>query len=334
MVTIKDIARETGLSSATVARALSDSGPAQADTRRRVRETAERLGYVASSAARAMRNQSSNMIGLIVPDIVNRFYSEMAKAIGAACQERELHFLLATSDDDPALELRQMRAMVSARVAALALVPGPGSGPGLAALAARQPFAQLVRRSSVLSADWFGFEEQDAIYRATVHLLDLGHRDIALVCGGSDLSTGAGRRAGYARALRVRGLVPDPRMVRAGPPTLAHGRAALHDLPGAATAVIAAGTLLTEAAVQVIDAQGRNVPSDLSLIGFGVESWHRWWRGGLTRVVPPVDLLTRSCAESLLARISAAKPAPGEPPRTVTHDARLIIGRTTAPPRS
>ena len=81
VVTIKDIARETGLSPATVARALGEGGPARPETRKKVRDAAARLGYVANSAARSMRNQSSNMVGLIVPDIVNRFYSEMAQAI-------------------------------------------------------------------------------------------------------------------------------------------------------------------------------------------------------------------------------------------------------------
>jgi DNA-binding LacI/PurR family transcriptional regulator len=147
MVTIKDIAEETGLSPATVARALGDNGPARPETRAKVREAADRLGYVASSAARSMRRQSSNMVGLVVPDIANRFYSEMARIMAAACDARGLHFLLAVTDDDPNRELQQMRAMVAARVAAVALVPGPDTRPELMALASRQPFTQLVRRS-------------------------------------------------------------------------------------------------------------------------------------------------------------------------------------------
>lgn len=334
MVTIKDIARETGLSTATVARALGNTGPAGPETRRKVREAAERLGYVASSAARAMRNQSSNMVGLIVPDIVNRFYSQMAKAIGAACEVRELHFLLATTDDDPEIEVRQMRAMVSARAAAVALVPCPGTHREVAELAARQPFAQLVRRSEALKSDWFGFAEDAAIHEATAHLLDLGHRDIALICGGPDFSTGTGRHEGYRRALAERGMACRPGRVRTGPPTLAHGRAGMVDLPPSVTAVITAGTLLTEGAVEVIEGGGHAVPDGLSFVGFGTEPWYRWWRGGMTHILPPVDLLATSCADHLLSRVPPSPAPQDEAGRSVAHDAKVVIGRTTAAPKA
>lgn len=330
MVTIKDIARETGLSTATVARALGDTGPARPETRRIVREAAQRLGYVASSAARAMRNQSSNMVGLIVPTIVNRFYSEMARAIGAACTARELHFLLATTDDDPVTEVRQMRAMVAARAAAVALVPGPDTHPDLAELAARQPFAQLVRRSDALGSDWFGFAEDAALHAATAHLLDLGHQRIAIICGGPAYSTGVARLEGVRWAMAERGLPSDGVVVRPGAPTLEHGRDAMRDLPGDVTAVIAAGTSLTEGAVEVIEATGRAVPQELSFIGFGTEPWLRWWRGGMTRIHPPVDLLARSCADHLLSQVPGSTQPDRPTPQIVRHPAEFVVGRTTA----
>jgi LacI family transcriptional regulator len=331
VVTIKDIARATGLSPATVARALADDGQTRPQTREKVQEAASRLGYVASSAARSMRNQSSNMVGLIVPEIVNRFYSEMAQAISAACDERGLHFLLAITDDDPDRELRQMRTMVAARAAGVALVPGPHSDPGMNAFVARQPFVQLVRESDRLSSDWFGFDEEGGIFAATSHLLDLGHRDILLVCSGDQISTGIARQRGYRDAFLERGLGIDPSLIRAGEPTIEHGHAAVADLPANVTAIIAAGTLLTEGVVDVLTSSARSVPDDVSVIGFGVENWHNWWCGGLTRVVPPVELLAESSARHLLSQIGGAGRGDNGAFKHIRHATSLKIGQTTRP---
>lgn len=330
MITIKDIARETGLSPATVARALGGAGPVRPETRRIVREAAARLGYVASSAARSMRNQSSNMVGLIMPDVVNRFYSEMAQAIAAACDERGLHFLLALTNDDPERELRQMRTMVAARAAAVALVPGPQSHPDMKALIRLQPFTQLVRRSDRLSSDWFGFEETGGIEAATLHLIDQGHRNILLVCSGDRYSTGSARQRGYLAAFAQRELRADPNLIRAGAPTLEHAHKAMVEVPQQVTAIIAAGTLLTEGVVDVVTERGLSVPDDLSIVGFGIENWHRWWSGGMTRIVPPVEILAESCAQHLLTRIGDPDIADPGPLRTVEHATRLEIGVTTA----
>jgi len=333
MVTIKDIAKVTGLSPATVARALGDNRPARPETRAKVREAAERLGYVASSAARAMRRQSSNMVGLVVPDIVNRFYSEMASTMAAACDLRGLHFLLAVTNDDPSRELQQMRAMVAARVAAVALVPGPETKPELAALTSRQPFTQLVRRSHRLSSDWFGFEEPDGLRMATAHLLDLGHRHILLVCSADRYSTGGARQQGYRAAFAHRRLAVDEDLIRAGTPTIGSGRAAIADIPPRVTAMIAAGTMLTEGAVDGLSRTGRRAPEDLSFIGFGVERWHSWWQGGMTRVVPPVDALAAASIAHLLAQIGKfndrGSAEPGREPVERFYRSRLHIGKTT-----
>jgi DNA-binding LacI/PurR family transcriptional regulator len=329
MVTIKDIAEATGLSPATVARALGDTGSGRPETRVKVREAAERLGYIASSAARSMRRQSSNMVGLVVPDIVNRFYSEMASTMAAACDTRGLHLLLAVTNDDPERELQQMRAMVAARAAAVALVPGPDTKPEMDALIVRQPFVQLVRRSRSLASDWFGFEDEDGLKDATAHLLELGHRHILLVCSGRRYSTGYARQHGYRDAFAEQGLPVDDALIRAGAPTIEFGQAAVTDIPATVTAVIAAGTMLTEGAVDALSRSGRSIPRDLSFVGFGIEKWHTWWQGGMTRVVPPVDALASNSVEHLLGRIGIPESGHHNKPVHMFHKSAFCIGKTT-----
>ncbi len=334
MVTIKDIARDTGLSPATVARVLNDDARTRPETRARVRESADRLGYVANNAAQMMRGRSARLIGLIVPDILNNFYATMAKAMTEVCEDADHQLVLAVTEDDPEREERQMRAMVAARAAAVALVPSRAPTAATLELAKRQPFAQLVRHAPRLGPDWFGFGEADAIEAATAHLIALGHRRILLVCGGDRYSTGRARLEGYRRALAAAGAPLDPALVRAGRPNAEHGRAAILDGAEAAGAVIAAGVDLTLGVVEAIEERGLRVPDDMSVVGFGDAPWQRWWRSGMTRVTLPVRDIVLGCGTHLarMARKRAADDRSGD--MRVAYAAGLVIGATSAPPRA
>ena len=111
MVTIKDIARSLGVSPSTVTRALAGHGRISAETIRRVRECAEAMGYVADSSARAMQSGTSALIGLLMPDIQNNFYSTMARAAAGLCRRRGFQMVLSVTEDDPRLEEEQIRAL-------------------------------------------------------------------------------------------------------------------------------------------------------------------------------------------------------------------------------
>ena len=129
------------------------------------------------------------------------------------------------------------------------------------------------------------------------------HQKILLVCSEDKFSTGGARQRGYRLALAKRGLPVDATLIRAGEPTAEHGRKAVTDLPSNVTAIVVAGTMLTEGAVEVIANRALSVPHDLSFVGFGIENWHKWWCGGMTRIVPPVELLAATSVQHLLSQI-------------------------------
>lgn len=334
MITIKDIARDLGLSPATVARALSGAAHTRPETRARVLAAASRLGYIANDAARMMRGQTQRVVGLIVPDIVNSFYATMAEAMAELCEEADHRLVLAVTKDDPVREAAQIRALVAARAAAVALVPTRAPAAATAALARRQPFAQLIRRAERLDGDWFGIDEAGALQAATAHLVGLGHRRILLVCGHATYSTGGGRLAGYRRALAEAGLPFDPALVREGRPDIGHGRTALAHRPAGVTAAIAAGVHLTAGMIEAIEAEGLAVPRDLSVVGFGDAPWQRWWRGGMTRMALPIREIVLNCGAHLVRRVRAQGPAEAGRPAAiaVAHSATLLAGATTGPP--
>jgi LacI family transcriptional regulator len=121
-----------------------------------------------------------------------------------------------------------------------------------------------------LPTDWFGFDEEEGLRQATEHLLDLGHRHILLACSADRYSTGGARQKGFREAYARRGVAVDADLIRTGAPTVHSGRAAVADIPSHVTAIIAAGTMLTEGAADALSRSGRHIPGDISFVGFGL----------------------------------------------------------------
>jgi DNA-binding LacI/PurR family transcriptional regulator len=188
-VTLKDIARELDLSTSTVARALADHQHISEQTKVRVRDSAAALGYIAHSAARAMRNGQSTLIGLIIPDVQNEFYGTLAKALAQCFDAAGFQLLLAITEDEPESERRQVRGLSEARAAGIVFVPCPQPRKETLALLERGPWVQLIRKVEGVDAPWFGIDEEAALFQATTHLIKLGHRRIAYVGGTTDLSS-------------------------------------------------------------------------------------------------------------------------------------------------
>src|SRR5260370_10058854 len=114
-VTIRDVARALSISHTTVSRALADSPKISEETKQRVRQVANQLGYVPSASARTMRGRPSTLIGLGIPDVQNDFYASVAKVVANALAARSMHLMLAITDDDPMRELLELRFMQEMR---------------------------------------------------------------------------------------------------------------------------------------------------------------------------------------------------------------------------
>jgi LacI family transcriptional regulator, galactose operon repressor len=300
MVTIKDIARALGVSPSTVTRALAGNPRISAATIRRVRERAEAMGYVADSSARAMQSGTSSLVGLLMPDIQNNFYSTMARAAAQHCLSQGLQLVLCVTEDDPKLEEEQIRALVGARCAGALIVPTARMSSASQGLLSNMANVQLVRRSGSLQSSGFGFDDRKALSTACGYLLDLGHRRIGLLVGDAELDTAQARRAGYLDAYDARGLDSNPNLIKPGPPRTRHGREATVQLlqgSDTPTAIIAAGSALTEGMLDAVADQHDDRLTDLSLLGFGDNPAFRWWRGGgLTTVSLPLeDIVSAAC---------------------------------------
>ena len=307
--TIKDIAAQLGMAHSTVSRALNDHPHIRQETKLLVRRAAAELGYVTNSGARLMRLGKSSMIGLIVPDVENPFYSAAAKVMAESCAADGFQLMLAVSEDDPLQEQRQVQALREARAAGVAVALTASPRPQTIALLRQVPTVQLVRRDAALVADAVGIDDSAGTRIATQHLLELGHRRIAFVGVLQQLSTGAARLAGYRGALRDARIEAEPAFEKVGRPRPEFGRQALSELlalRNRPTGVVLGSPQFMLGALDAIGAAKLSIPADLSIVGYGDTDWYRLWRPAITTVGLPLNDIAATAASLLFRRIRKA----------------------------
>jgi Transcriptional regulators len=327
-VTIKEVAERAGVSRSTTSRALAGNGYVADAVRQRVRKAADELGYVVDATARSLKQRSSRVIGVVVSDLRNAFYADLAWGAGNAAREAGYTMMLVDDGGDAAGELEAAHAFVASRVAGVVLTPVADSA---AAFLGRQrvPVVEVDRVFG--DVDAVVIDNRHAARGTTEHLLSLGHRRIALVIDETDWTTGRDRRAGYADALDAAGVAVDPSLVlSAGWDADAAGAAArrLLDGPDRPTAVFAANNLLAEGVFRAASALGLRIPDDLSLVAFDDAPWMSMVHPGITAVTQDAAQLGAEAVALLLRRIAE----PGREPQVVTLPAGMSRRGSTARP--
>jgi LacI family transcriptional regulator len=325
-VTIRDVARAAGVSTATAARALGGYGHASPAARRKVTESARRLGYRPNAVARALVSRATTTVGLVVGDIENPFFAAAARGLSDAMDAEGYTVLYANADEDAERERRAVDALRARQVDGMVVVPAPGASPGHLAdlVAAGIPLVLLDRMVAGVDADSVLVRNTAGAADAVAHLTGLGHRRIGVVSDLPEITSSAERIAGYRRALRAAGIEPDPSLVSIGGPTQADGEAAarrLLDRSDRPTAVFTANNFMTVGALRAARALHLRVPDDLALVGFDDLDWTTLVEPPVTVVSQPVAELGRAAGERLLARLR------GEdgPARRIRLPARLIV---------
>ena len=213
MATVSDVAKEAGVSVSTAARVLSGSGYASDETRRLVLETAKELGYVPNQIARSLRTRRTKMLGLLVGDVENSFYSVIAKNVESVAKDAGYHVVLCNSDDDPEIEQEYLKLLEGIRVDALIVTPTSKNRRSLGRLAEKDiVIVQVDRRVEGLEADAILVDNESGAVSAVEHLIEAGHSEIGILTGELDVLTARQRLSGYQRALEG-ARPPDPRRV-------------------------------------------------------------------------------------------------------------------------
>ena len=330
--TIKEVAETAGVSRSTASRALTGNGYVAEPVRLRVRAAARELGYVVDATARSLKQQSSRLIGVMVFDLRNAFYADLASGAARECRARGYTMMLI--DDSAAVEdeLEAAEAFVALRVAG---VIGTPLSSGLAEFLHRQriPLVEVDRQFAEGATDAVVVDNRSAARVTTEHLLELGHRRIALFIDETEWTTGRDRHAGYSDALFASGIDLDAALVvPTGWDVDAAKAAAVALLSGEnrPTAIFAANNVLAEGAWRAADELGLSIPEDLSLVSFDDVPWMSMVTPGITAVSQDAEALGAAAVRTLLERFAE----PAAEPRTTTLAASLTHRGSTAPPRA
>lgn len=331
--TLKDIAAELNLSHPTVSRALAGHEAISAETKARVREAAERLGYVANSSARMLRRGRGDVVGLLLPDITNEFYAAVAGKLADDSSELGQQLLLSISADDADRELALVRALMEARPTGLIVTLTDSPRPETLAFLRGVRCVQFLRVHPEIEGPVVTVEDSGGARKAIEHLLELGHRRIGFVGPPATTSLGAARLRGLRQALEAAGASLDPALIRLGPSTAAFGFQAVEALmegADAPTAIYLSTAPLSLGGMRSLSARQVRLPEDLSVIVAGIAAWYDIWPGGLTCVTLPMTDL----AETASAFALRPSKAPREEAFPFVQLAFQLIERgSTAPPR-
>jgi LacI family transcriptional regulator len=329
--TLKDIAAELNLSHPTVSRALADHDSISAETKARIREVANRLGYVANSGARMLRRGRSDVIGLLVPDITNEFFAAVARRLADDSSERGQELLLSISADDPERELALVRALQEARPSELIVTLTTNPLPETVALLKASPCIQFMTVHPEIHGPAVTVGDYAGARKGMEHLLGLGHRRIGFVGPPAERGIGAVRLRGLDLALQAAGVELEPDLIKLGPSTAAFGFEAVEALmsaPEPPTAIYLSIAPISLGGIRSLSARGVRIPGDLSVVVSGSTGWYEVWPGGgLTSTTLPMVELAETI--SALAVEPHGTPGAGFPMKTL--DYALIERGSTAP---
>ncbi|MFF8846507.1 LacI family DNA-binding transcriptional regulator [Streptomyces sp. NPDC015127] len=312
MVTIQDVARVAGVSPATVSRVFN-GGNVTAARAESVRQAAAELGFSPNRLARSLRKQQSSVIGLIIPDIENPFFTSLARGVEDAAQRTGMSVVLCNSDEDVEKERRYLDIVLGEHMAGVIVAAASRDRTDLSPLIERgMPVVAVDRRPHDADVDAVMVDNQHGSEVATRHLLRAGYRRVACITGPAGASTAEERLAGYRAALRSElGRDPgDPELreayVRYGDFRVEGGRAAMQELlklPEPPDAVFVANNLMTVGALEALREAGQ-APPEVGMLSFGDVPWAPLMRPSLTTVELPSYDLGRTACELLLARMA------------------------------
>jgi LacI family transcriptional regulator len=332
--TIRDVAREAGVSVAVVSRVLNDgTGPVAPQTRARVVDVIERLGYQPRAAARELQQKSSTTIALVLTDLANPFFARLADRVVWEARARGIHVVLHTTQEDPHLEAESIEALVGRSVGSVIATPTGGNIAKWRRLTDLGVNVVFVDREidELPGVDVVAINNDLSAETASQHMLGLGHERIAFISGPLSTSTGRDRVAGFRKAMAAAGVEVDERLIHAIPFRGDSGGdavSALLALPTPPTGLIVGNTAQVCSALRRIKQSPIDVPDDLSLVVFDDNPWTELVSPPLTVVRQPIDILALHSVELAVGRLKGALT---EPPRRVRVNAEFLQRSSTAP---
>ena len=304
---VRDVAAAASTSVATVSRVLNNTGYFAEQTRSRVLKAAEDLNYHPSLRAKGLRQKRSNTIGLLIPNLLNAYYTALADAISQLITTSGYQLLLSSTRDDPVLEQATLRQMIGHDVDGLLWVPTVGDKKTVDVLLNQNiPCVSIVRRVDGDRLDTILFEDLAGSYAAVQYLLQLGHKRIGFIGGDISYNSNNDRWQGYRKAMQDAGLAVDANLVKVGTVRDAWGSIATGELlcmPDPPTAIFAASNAIMPGVMKMLLQHEVEVPKEISLICFDDLDWFTFSNPSISAISISHKRIAESAVKLLLQRI-------------------------------
>ncbi|RKX53954.1 MAG: LacI family transcriptional regulator [Thermotoga sp.] len=324
---LKDIAKQVGVSIATVSRALNNKPGVGPELRKKILRAAEKTGYTVNILARGMKTRTTATIGILLSDISNPFFAAVVSSMEKVLYPRHYNLILCNTNENPEKEKRYVNLLFSKHVDGILISPvGGRSSESLCREAVRRQrkivfFDRVIKG---IEADAVVIDNRVGMYEAIRYLVNQGHKKIACVAGNNNIYTSTERESGYRESMKH--FLPDVQ------PVVAYGNyrekdsytATLNLLSNSdrPTAILTANNLTSIGAIRAIKALGMRIPEDISFIGFDDLAWASIYSPPLTVISQPVDIIGITAASLLLRHFEEPTP---EKPQKVLLKPELII---------
>jgi len=329
--TIVDVARQAGVSKSTVSLVLQNSPLVKAETRDEVRRAMAEIGYVYNRAAATLRSASAGLIGVVINDLRNPFFTEFAISLQMTLASRGYATAVANTDEDPDLQAQVVGALIEHGVSTLVISPVYGAEEATFGAIERAgiPALQVLRQVVETSRFPFAVPDYAAGGRmAADHLIGMGARSSAFVGGLEGRRVTRDRMSGYLEALRDAGRAP---LVLPGRPSRAFGREAVRQLRQdhpEVDAVMCFNDLVALGVLAGCAEAGIAAGTDLRVVGFDdIEDCAQTWPS-LTSVSCDITGFGKRIAETVLAWLEEG----AAPPEVITTPVRLVVRASSGSP--
>ncbi|MGW7480866.1 LacI family DNA-binding transcriptional regulator [Nonomuraea muscovyensis] len=323
MARIKDVAAQAGVSVATVSRVLNDNPSVTEETRNRVHDAMATLNYRPNAVARSLRTEATRTLGLIIGDILNPFFAELARAVEDEAREAGYTVVIGNADERADQQDHYVRTLMEQRVDGLIICPTAEVTPLVEEVSKGQrPLVFLDRTLTGIDVPSVRADGAAAITELVAHLRALGHRRVAFVSGPGTLSTGRERTAAFLRAAADHGLRVPAEYVRVGDFRAGSGQritAELLDLPEPPQAIFLGDNLMALGALDEIRRRGLDIPGDVAVASFDDVPWFNHIQPRITAISQPTAELGRLAVRVILDALR------GKTAESVVLPAALVI---------
>ncbi len=333
-VTRKEVAEHAGVSVAVVSYVVNNGPrPVAPETQAKVKKAIKELGYYPNELARSLSRKQTAIIGLIIPNLTNPVYAEIADSLERTCAAEGYMVMLCGTGRDAGKEKRLAQILRAKQVDGVVVIPS--QAPQIILTPLQQAhIPTVVLEHDIPDTHSIAIDDREGGRLGTQHLLSLGHRRIGFIRREPTSALSSLRLVGYREMLAEAGIAFDPALVIESKAGQSAGYAAMQQLlalPHPPTAVFTHNDVLAVGAMRAIFDAGLRVPDDISVVGYDDTIGSSYLNPPLTTVKFPVAEMGRRAGQTVL---ELAQKEGSVPAQTITLPVKLIVRASTAPPKS